>query len=542
MMGLTCVACTTMANQHVECRLPQGLEGGAQVQMFRGVAAPFLGLTAFWTCFRYQGFLVGLFPYESLVAFGGARVPSSSVFLLALVVLAGVALARWPLMSDLLSQHRRSAALVAASGVLGAFVLAYWPGAPLAAHVVASVMVACGLLTCFLMWTGYLATGPTGAGMRKLLLALLAYPCSVACMYVSFTAWGNDATVYLPPFRLLLCVVAWLLSRQPDGSPAVCDHNAHQPVALVDLTDVFLGACATCILGGTIIRGVIDNGISPAMGVRTVVVLLLSAIALSLMALSVPVARRLGMRRIGGVPVRAPDMALPACWEVLAFTFLGGTLLYLSGIAETLGAYVATASCSLQLVLFYILLADKARRLSVSFVPVMLVYGLMFWALCWFASYYGVPWVLARAAGAEEAHFFGSVMVYVATMAVLASGVVVLAMLLLRSGLDPRPSPSVGAGSGRGSLRAQTAGGDSDRRQRLDAVEDRLVHTYGFTSREAQVAVLFASGYSLGRVAEELEITKGTAQGYSRSAYRKAGIHSKDELIDLCQLLGEQQS
>ena len=65
---------------------------------------------------------------------------------------------------------------------------------------------------------------------------------------------------------------------------------------------------------------------------------------------------------------------------------------------------------------------------------------------------------------------------------------------------------------------------------------------YGFTSREAQVAVLFASGYSLGRVAEELAITKGTAQGYSRSAYRKAGIHSKDELIDLCQLLGEQQS
>ena len=53
--------------------------------------------------------------------------------------------------------------------------------------------------------------------------------------------------------------------------------------------------------------------------------------------------------------------------------------------------------------------------------------------------------------------------------------------------------------------------------------------------------MLFASGYSLGRVAEELEITKGTAQGYSRSAYRKAGIHSKDELIDLCQLLGEQQ-
>ena len=541
-MGLTGPACTTMANQHVDCRLLQGFERGAQVQVFRGVVAPFLGLTAFWTCFRYQGFLVGLYPYESLVALGGASAPSSSVFLLALVVFASVALVRWQSMSNLLSQHRRPAALVAVSGVLGAFALAYWPDAPLMAHVAASVMVACGLLTCFLMWTGYLATGPSEAAMHKLLLALFAYPCSVACMYVSFTAWGNDATVHLPPFRLLLCVAAWLLSRQPDGAPAVLDRNAHHPVALVDLTDVFLGACATCILGGTVIRGVIDNGISPAMGVRTVVVLVLSSVALSLVALSIPVARRRGTRRIGGMPVRALDVALPACWAVLAFTFLGGTLLYLSGIAETLGAYVATASCSLQLVLFYILLADKARRLSVSFVPVMLVYGLMFWALCWFASYYGVPWVLARAAGAEEAHFFGSVMVYVATMAVLASGVVVLAMLLLRSGLDPRPSSSSDIGLAGGLLRVQGEGCGDNRRQRLDAVEDRLVDTYGFTSREAQVAVLFASGYSLGRVAEELEITKGTAQGYSRSAYRKAGIHSKDELIDLCQLLGEQQS
>lgn len=531
-----------MANQHVECCLPQGFERGARVRVFREVVAPFLGLSAFWTCFRYQGFLVGLFPYESSVAFGEVLIPSSSVFLLALVVLAGVALTRWQRVSNLLSRHRRSAALVSASGVLGAFVLAYGPSAPLAVHAVASVMVACGLLTCFLMWTGYLATGPSDATMHKLLLALLAYPCSVACMYVSFTAWGNDATVLLPPFRLLLCVGAWLLSRQPDGSPAVLDHNAHQPVALVDLTDVFLGACATCILGGTVIRGVIDNGISPALGVRTVVVLLLSMVSLGLVVLSIPVARRRGSRCIGGAPVRALNMALPACWAVLAFTFLGGTLLYLSGIAETLGAYVATASCSLQLVLFYILLADKARRLSVSFVPVMLVYGLMFWALCWFTSYFGVPWVLAQALSVEEAHRFGNVMVYVATMAVLASGVIVLAMLLLRSGLDLQPPLLPGAGLAGGSSRAQAADCDADRRRKLDTVEDRLVDTYGFTSREAQVAVLFASGYSLGRVAEELEITKGTAQGYSRSAYRKAGIHSKDELIDLCQLIGEQKT
>ena len=43
----------------------------------------------------------------------------------------------------------------------------------------------------------------------------------------------------------------------------------------------------------------------------------------------------------------------------------------------------------------------------------------------------------------------------------------------------------------------------------------------------------YADGYSLKKVAEHLGIKQSTAQGYIRKAYRKLGITSKDQLVDL---------
>ena len=39
------------------------------------------------------------------------------------------------------------------------------------------------------------------------------------------------------------------------------------------------------------------------------------------------------------------------------------------------------------------------------------------------------------------------------------------------------------------------------------------------------------SGYSLTKVADELFISKSTAQTHAKSIYRKLDIHSKNELI-----------
>lgn len=59
-----------------------------------------------------------------------------------------------------------------------------------------------------------------------------------------------------------------------------------------------------------------------------------------------------------------------------------------------------------------------------------------------------------------------------------------------------------------------------------------LAERYNLTERERQTASLVAKGYTAKRVAKALTVATSTVQGYSKSIYRKMGIHRKDELIE----------
>ena len=56
---------------------------------------------------------------------------------------------------------------------------------------------------------------------------------------------------------------------------------------------------------------------------------------------------------------------------------------------------------------------------------------------------------------------------------------------------------------------------------------------YRLTPRESEVAWLFSQGNSIKSIASTLRVSTGTAQGHIRGAYRKFGVHSRDELIAL---------
>lgn len=60
-----------------------------------------------------------------------------------------------------------------------------------------------------------------------------------------------------------------------------------------------------------------------------------------------------------------------------------------------------------------------------------------------------------------------------------------------------------------------------------------LAEEHGLTAREAEVMLEFSQGNSLKKVAETMYISTSTAQTHVKSLYRKMGIHSKQELIDL---------
>lgn len=55
----------------------------------------------------------------------------------------------------------------------------------------------------------------------------------------------------------------------------------------------------------------------------------------------------------------------------------------------------------------------------------------------------------------------------------------------------------------------------------------------GLTAREAEVALLLAQGRSLPFVQEALCISAGTAQTHARHIYKKLGIHTRQELVDV---------
>ena len=72
---------------------------------------------------------------------------------------------------------------------------------------------------------------------------------------------------------------------------------------------------------------------------------------------------------------------------------------------------------------------------------------------------------------------------------------------------------------------------------------EELGRRYGLSAREMEVLVLFASGYTQKRVAEELYVTLNTAHAHIRHIYSKTGCHSRQEILSLIEKLdGEERS
>lgn len=69
--------------------------------------------------------------------------------------------------------------------------------------------------------------------------------------------------------------------------------------------------------------------------------------------------------------------------------------------------------------------------------------------------------------------------------------------------------------------------------ERHEYVMDMIAARYDLTERERETASLMARGYTAKHVAEDLTVAVSTVKGYSKSIYRKMGIHRKDELIEI---------
>lgn len=79
-------------------------------------------------------------------------------------------------------------------------------------------------------------------------------------------------------------------------------------------------------------------------------------------------------------------------------------------------------------------------------------------------------------------------------------------------------------------------------RDRLSKQCFDLKDRFGLSSRETEVMELIARGHSVAAIAEKLVISENTVRTHSKHIYTKLDIHSRQELLDLLELLSTDRS
>ncbi|OUO89395.1 hypothetical protein B5F40_10930 [Gordonibacter sp. An230] len=128
---------------------------------------------------------------------------------------------------------------------------------------------------------------------------------------------------------------------------------------------------------------------------------------------------------------------------------------------------------------------------------------------------YGALPSALRSAGMADGEWFGILSLGACAITV-ASTLLAMSFLALK-GLDGAPPP-------RPPAEALEAGS-----RRFGEFANR----FSLTKREEETAYLFYRGYSTKRIAELHYVSLNTTQSHLRSVYRKTGVHSRQQLIDL---------
>jgi DNA-binding CsgD family transcriptional regulator len=207
----------------------------------------------------------------------------------------------------------------------------------------------------------------------------------------------------------------------------------------------------------------------------------------------------------------------------LPLTAAGFLLLPLLGMgASWIGAAIVAAGGTFFDILTWIALSEIAHRSGLS--PVT-VFGLGRAAnaggiaLGWMGSYLLLG---TTAVNPSPVLGFSVAMVFI---------LILTTTLILREGDLPTYETVPGASSAAEHGQAATETHYGPGRWRRCCT--RIAHEHGLSPREEEVMVLLAKGRSMKHIEETLVISFHTAKSHANHIYRKLGVHSREELIDL---------
>lgn len=209
---------------------------------------------------------------------------------------------------------------------------------------------------------------------------------------------------------------------------------------------------------------------------------------------------------------KSPNHTFIVAWAVAAVVFFGCLFTLAIGIAPgNKGGEGFLAACFMCFkLLLWIFTASVARNSQVSSVTAFSVFYLSF-AVVMLAA---VGIILPASLQISSATFF----TYLQEILLFLAFILIIASFIFFVRYAPSKNDAI-IDSVKNTPRFDT----------LSRIGDQK----GLTARELEIALLIAQGYSAKYIAEMLYVSQETIRTHSKRIYKKLGIHSKQEIIEL---------
>lgn len=461
-----------------------------------------IGLACYWPTFRNSFF--GLVFQEGNEGFG--RLDVEYLLFLGLVALwCGACLVRPRLVDGILGARRFAVCglCVLASVGMSLIYCADAFGLPWSVSCAGVVLSSVGFVVLTFAWSNEAARARSRNLFFNIALSFL----------LSFVL---SLTSLLPgPFSLVLPFFSWTVSglayaayRAPrvDGraAPASAAHACGNLAARIGSARVALSGLVVLLIAflviGAFVRGFLYLGTIAYSSEQTTLSRRVVSFALAFLVVVI------AYRADSGKP------PLFWLWTLVSLVFFSGLFLIAAAyplVPDLAGGVAITGRTFVSFFLWVALVLTVRERGRHLLVPVVGTLFIMVECASGFYSYFLAP-EIARAIDLPISVYLPFFALLIAFI-LISSTIVFLALLANRKLSEPADAPRL------------------TREQACAALGEEQ----GLTAREVEVMERFSQGNSLRKVAETMFISTSTAQSHVKSVYRKLGIHSKQELIDL---------
>lgn len=226
---------------------------------------------------------------------------------------------------------------------------------------------------------------------------------------------------------------------------------------------------------------------------------------------------------------------LQIAWSGLVVIFMAGMFSLL--VSNTMMGHVATASLSAVLGCFevelFAIVAMSAKNCGVSGVSAFGSTVLLFRVLPNFLGKNLTPILIGTdPAWAQQVTTF--VVPFMTFLAVVATIVFMNARTMGKISWFGNMDPTgIAPENIEGAFCWNTQAMETHNQASPTATCKMLASQFGLTAREVDVLLLVSEGRSYQRIADSLGISLGTVQGHVKCLYRKLGVHTKQEVIEL---------